>query len=109
MNLVENFGHMIGLFLYRFVSRTSGVLLLLVTVTLTLGKTILYFIHDQCSTPSPTDHNFPDHVARYLIIYILPNSVWIVVPFLVIRNLFSQLRAAVDGVADAARSGKKKN
>jgi hypothetical protein len=106
MNLLENVGNIVGLLVFRFRSRAAGMLLLLVSVTATLSKTLIYFLHEQCSSGAshPTAHNFPDNAVNYFALYILPNSLWILFPTLVVRNFYGQLRAAIEGAGSKQKS-----
>lgn len=116
MNLVETALNLVGLAVYRWASKASGALLLLIALTATLAKTILYMMHEHASsaTTKPfTAHNFPDNLAQYFLLYLLPNSFWVVVPLLGVRNLFGQFRRILNGDnaaadADAAIKQKRK-
>lgn len=79
MNLFENVGNIVGLLWWATSRSPRAFILLMLSVTATFCKTVLYMLHEHCSPEHshPTAHNFPDNVQNYLLLYILPNSLWV--------------------------------
>jgi hypothetical protein len=58
---------------------------------MTLAKTVLYFTLDAASNFKNSRHN---PIIKLILLYILPNSLWIVFPGIAVMKLGSQLLAA---------------
>jgi hypothetical protein len=54
-----------------------------------MAKTILYALVELASESRHTGHN---SLKDWLILYILPNYLWIFVPFLIVTTLFPRLQ-----------------
>lgn len=91
LNLVEVVINIICIFCYMSNRvNLSNILAYGVTI-MTFWKTVLYQLTDVCGGPNGfvyTGHNSYD---RLIIYYIIPNGVWLVVPFIIIFKLTKQL------------------
>lgn len=69
-------------FCFQHIKGKSGlaVLLAFMVATMTFAKTVLYFL---ISTPLCGGQDFVNHsnLKKLIILYIIPNGIWIVVPF----------------------------
>ena len=63
--------------------RLADVLLMNVAM-MTFWKTVLYWVIEACSSFENTRHNGPFDA---IFIFIIPNSLWILVPFLIISHM----------------------
>jgi len=99
INIVEIIGNVIGLSFFFMGRHARGLMVLLLAAQATLAKTLLYFVHEHCFQPDaanhPTAHNFPHDTWKYVVLYMLPNGMWIIFPLLIVRNLACQLLAAI--------------
>lgn len=110
MNLFENAGYLLSLFLYYvFRRRSLSFLLLLLCFTATLSKTLLYLLHEHCSSEQqhPTSHNWNENMTQYVLLYILPNGLWILFPALIIRNLITQILRAMEHNSNDTKTKKQ--
>lgn len=99
VNLIEVTLNAIGLYLYSQDQHTKsqqrrGLVVLLVSLSATCAKTILYAFYDYFHVPSNTAHN---DWLTYVTLYIIPNYLWIVVPALCIVHIGSKLVAPGGG------------
>ena len=77
MSLIEIAVLLVGLALRR---RPAGVLLVCVVSVLTAAKTLLIFLVEVVTHGHGVGHN---PTGKLVLMYVLPNSVWIVVPLVV--------------------------
>lgn len=95
VNVLETILNFIGLYLYTLDQNSKsqqrrGLVVLLVALSATCAKTILYAFYDYFHVPSNTAHNkWPE----YIMLYLIPNGLWIVVPALCIIHIGSKLVA----------------
>jgi hypothetical protein len=82
MNYVEVTLTLFSVILYHFLGRrNSGCLLLLIASVMTWSKTVVYFIHDYFERPlHPQDLPIKIETWEYLCLFIIPSSVWIILP-----------------------------
>ncbi len=78
-------------------TKNLACVILLITCVATFCKTVLYFVHDFVDTgihpdQHPTDISWFD----YIMLFIVPNIIWIVVPLSCIVNLTKQIVAVCD-------------
>jgi len=107
MNLAENALNLSLAFGYLLLGfRGPRVLVFMVlALTLTWGKTVLYMIHEQTHSPHPTAHNT---WQTYFLCYMLPNSFWLLCPIFGIFHIAKQLEKAVNGKGAADTKQKIK-
>jgi hypothetical protein len=87
LNLVEV--ALLGLWaLYSALGQRGAALLALISCAMTASKTVLYLAQDGLSGWKHTAHNAP---ADFWLLYILPSSLWVVFPTLVVAVIVSRL------------------
>lgn len=86
LNAVEVLGGLIFLWLCNFNDARANPVGIVVS-TCTLWKTVIYFTLEHLSGYVYTGHNAP---FDFWFLYILPSSVWIILPLLVILDLSGQ-------------------
>ena len=81
-----------------------GVLLAFMVATMTFAKTVLYFL---ISTPVCGSQDFVNYsdLKKLVIVYIIPNGIWIVVPFLC---MIATGRIMLDCMGNGKTTAKKK-
>jgi hypothetical protein len=75
----------------------------LVSCTMTVSKTVLYFMMDKVAGNVFTGHN---NWNDFLLMYVLPSSFWIVLPSIVIYMIFNRISYEID--LSSNKDGKKK-
>ncbi|CAM0141902.1 hypothetical protein VKS41_004396 [Umbelopsis sp. WA50703] len=61
---------------------------------MTLSKTVLYWLNDACSGWSHTRHNDPQTL---ILLWVIPNGAWIVVPAFIVWALGKDLKSRIEG------------
>jgi hypothetical protein len=87
LNLVEV--ALLGLWaLYSALGQRGAALLALISCAMTASKTVLYLAQDGLSGWKHSAHNSP---SDFWLLYILPSSLWIVFPTLIVATIVSRL------------------
>ena len=108
MNMVENALNIIYLSLSHSSSTPSPLapLVGLIAASLTLAKTVLYWVMEYYSGFANIGHN---SVERLVFLWIIPNGIWIVVPAIVVHVLYAELKGVLNGAAGVEKvEGKGK-
>lgn len=93
MNYVELSLALLAVILYHILRRRNlGCLILLVTSVMTWSKTALYFVHDYFERPlHPQELPIDIQTWEYILLFIIPSSFWIVLPFACMWNIGGQI------------------
>jgi hypothetical protein len=93
MNYVEVTLTLFSVILYHILGRRNlGCLVLLIASVMTWSKTGLYFIHDYFERPlHPQDLPIEIATWEYLLLFIIPSSLWIIFPFACMWNIGGQM------------------
>jgi len=87
MNLFENALNILAVY-YHFQNNPAGLVLGFLGLGMTLAKTILYSVMDAACDFCNTRHN---EFATLLVLYVIPNGMWIIVPFTGLVTLGSRI------------------
>jgi hypothetical protein len=74
--------------LYAALGQRGAALLALISCAMTASKTVLYLAQDGLSGWKHSAHNSP---SDFWLLYILPSSLWIVFPTLIVATIVSRL------------------
>ena len=93
MNYVELSLTLLSVILYHlFKRRNLGCLLLLIASVMTWSKTTLYFVHDYFERPlHPPELPIDIQMWEYILLFIIPSSFWIILPFACMWNVGGQI------------------
>jgi len=106
MNYVEVTLTLLSVILYHFASRRNlGCLLLLIASVMTWSKTVLYFVHDPFER-SLHPQKLPIKIERweYIFLFIIPSSIWIILPFACMWNIGGQIIRLLDSTNEKTKS-----
>eukprot|EP01123_Difflugia_compressa_P007801 TRINITY_DN2173_c0_g1_i1.p1 TRINITY_DN2173_c0_g1~~TRINITY_DN2173_c0_g1_i1.p1 ORF type:complete len:170 (-),score=16.99 TRINITY_DN2173_c0_g1_i1:156-665(-) len=84
LNILENILNFIAIFTH-FLHSPSSPLFALTGLSMTLGKTILYTLMDVVCGFCHTKEN---SINNLILFYIIPNGMWLLMPFLSIVSIF---------------------
>ncbi|CAF3974551.1 unnamed protein product [Adineta steineri] len=106
MNYVELTLALYAVILYHiFKRKNSGCLLLLIASVMSCSKTVLYFIHDYYERSlHPHDSPYEIETWQYLLLFIIPSSLWIIFPFCCTWTLGRQIIKILDSSNDKTKS-----
>lgn len=107
MNVIETLLNLTYVYLVHVSGAPVAPLIGLATATMTLSKTVLYWAQEFYCGRCATGHN---DFQTLLVIWILPNALWIVFPSLIVYTLGKDIAAtlgAAERRAIKATSGKK--
>lgn len=95
VNIIEVSLNAMGLYLYGLDQHSKsqqrrGLVVLLVALSATVCKTVVYAFYDYYHVPSNTAHN---DWFTYVTLYLIPNGLWVVVPTMCIVHIGSKLVA----------------
>jgi len=87
MNIVENAMNFAAVTLH-FNNHPAGLVVGIIGLTMTLGKTVLYSLMDIVCKFCNTGHN---DLFTLVFLYLIPNGLWIVVPFIGVVTLGNKI------------------
>ncbi|TFK50422.1 hypothetical protein OE88DRAFT_1631340 [Heliocybe sulcata] len=101
LNVVETFFNIAYLYLVHISPSPTAPLVGFASATMTLSKTVLYWLQEYYCSGCSIGHNNPIDLFVY---WVIPNGLWLLVPSLIIRRLGKDISealhvAAVPGVA----------
>ncbi|KAF9010418.1 hypothetical protein BDZ89DRAFT_964397 [Hymenopellis radicata] len=88
MNIVETFLNLVYLYLAHFTQWPAAPLIGFTSVTLTLAKTVLYWLQEYYCGYCKVGHNTVRDLIQF---WIIPNGIWIVVPSLIVWKMGQDL------------------
>jgi len=106
INYVELSLALFSVILYQFIGRRNlGCLILLVASVMTWSKTVLYFVHDNFER-SLHPHISPTKVEtwEYIFLFIVPSSLWIILPFACMWNIGGQIIRSLNPTSEKPKS-----
>jgi len=112
LNVLEILLGFFSLAMYHYskssTKKNLACLLLLITCVATFAKTVLYFCHDIVDMGIHPDQH-PKDISwfDYIMLFIVPNIIWIVVPFSCIAHLTKQILAVCERVQPKAAKANK--
>eukprot|EP01096_Ripella_sp_DP13-Kostka_P010675 TRINITY_DN4251_c0_g1_i1.p1 TRINITY_DN4251_c0_g1~~TRINITY_DN4251_c0_g1_i1.p1 ORF type:complete len:205 (-),score=99.75 TRINITY_DN4251_c0_g1_i1:42-572(-) len=104
VNLLEVVVALWGLFL---ASGKKTQLLIFASALMTFSKTLIYFLCEFVTGLEYTKESFVNDPKSFLLLFVLPSSFWLVIPFFISLSVGSSLTAAVPASGDGKQ--KKKN
>jgi len=102
LNLVETALNVVYLYLAHVVKYPAASVVGFMSATMTLSKTILYWLQEYYCNLCDIGHN---DLKTLVVFWIIPNGLWIVIPALIIVKFGQDITSQIDV---AARESKKK-
>ena len=106
MNYVELTLTLFSVILYYiFRRRNLSCLLLLICSVMTWSKTVVYFIHDHFERAlHPQELSVEIPISEYIFLFIIPSSLWILLPFATMWNIGRQIIRLINSKNDKTKS-----
>ncbi|KAN0118119.1 hypothetical protein V8E52_005380 [Russula decolorans] len=102
LNLVETALNVFYLYLAHVVKYPAASVVGFASVTMTLSKTVLYWLQEYYCNFCAISHN---DLKTVVVFWIIPNGIWIVMPALIVFKLGKDIASSIDV---AARESEKK-
>ena len=106
MNYVEVSLTLSSVFLYHAAGqRNLSCFILLVASVMTWSKTVLYFVHDYFERSlHPQDLSIQIPIWEYLFLFIIPSSIWLLLPFSCMWSIGQQTINILNSLDDKIKS-----
>lgn len=106
MNYAELTIALFSVILYHiFRRRNLGCLILLIVSVMTWSKTVLYFIHDYIERPlHPQELPVEIEIWEYLLLFIIPSSLWVIFPFACMWNIGRQVIRIINSTNEKTKT-----